>query len=110
MCFRLGVYSYICIMKNEITIPILVNDLKEKDLITAADHRKKYSLKRDIQAEDFNRAIVMRLAKDSEKLAQAQGEDMIQVKCKKCNKTFSVGTTTEDYIDCPECKQSIKVG
>ena len=97
-------------MKNEITIPILVNDLKEKDLITAADHRKKYSLKRDLQAEDFNRAIVIRLEKDKEKLEHLQSEDMIQVKCKKCNKVFSVGTTTEDFIDCPECKHSIKVG
>ena len=44
-------------MKNDITIPILVNDLQEKDLVSAADHRKKYSLVRDQQAEDFNKAI-----------------------------------------------------
>jgi len=56
-------------MKNEITIPVQVQDLKEKDIISAADHRKKYSLKRDLQAEDFNRAIVVRLEKDKEKLA-----------------------------------------
>jgi len=56
-------------MKNELTIPILVNDLKEQDIISAADHRKKYSLKRDLQAEDFNKAIITRLEKDKEKLA-----------------------------------------
>jgi hypothetical protein len=56
-------------MKKEITIPVQVQDLKERDLISAADHRKKYSLVRDLQAEDFNRAIVTRLEKDKEKLA-----------------------------------------
>jgi hypothetical protein len=53
-------------MKNEITIPILINDLKEKDILSAAEHRKKYSTLRDKQAEDFNKAIVTRLAKDKE--------------------------------------------
>ena len=62
-------------MKNEITIPILVNDLKESDLITAADHRKKYSRIRDLQAEDFNKAIVTRLAKDKEMQENSQSEE-----------------------------------
>jgi hypothetical protein len=93
-------------MKNEITIPILVSDLKEKDFITAAEHRKKYSQKRDIQAEDFNRAIITRLAKDREKLEQIQSEVGNQVACKKCGKKFSAGKTTNDILTCPDCLQN----
>jgi hypothetical protein len=63
-------------MKNEITIPILVNDLKEKDLISADEHRKKYSLVRDLQAEDFNKAIVHRMQKDKEKQESEQNIDI----------------------------------
>ena len=96
-------------MKNDITIPILVNDLQEKDLVSAADHRKKYSLVRDQQAEDFNKAIVIRLEKEREKHNCIQDEDRMQVKCKKCNKVFSVGIILEGFVDCPECKQPIKV-
>jgi hypothetical protein len=62
-------------MKNEITIPILVNDLNEQDILSAAEHRKKYSRLRDLQAEDFNRAIVTRLEKDKEKQEDSQIED-----------------------------------
>jgi phosphate uptake regulator len=62
-------------MKNEITIPILMNDLKEKDKLSAAEHRKKYSSIRDKQAEDFNKAIVARLAKDKLILESNQGID-----------------------------------
>jgi hypothetical protein len=62
-------------MKNEITIPILVSDLKENDKISAAEHRRKYSQKRDIQAEDFNKAIVARLAKDKEILENSLNDE-----------------------------------
>jgi hypothetical protein len=91
-------------MKNEITIPVQVHDLNEKDLITAAEHRKKYSLLRDLQAEDFNRAIVYRLAKDLEKQVCIQSEDRRQVVCEKCNKEFSVEITSKEFMICPECK------
>ena len=96
-------------MKNEITIPVQVHDLKEKELIAAAEHRKKYSLLRDSQAEDFNRAIVSRLAKDREKQEYSHSEDIKLVKCEKCGKEFSVGITTEGFVDCPDCKQNNKV-
>jgi protein-arginine kinase activator protein McsA len=91
-------------MKNEITIPILVNDLKEQDLITAEEHRKKYSRMRDLQAEDFNRAIVTRLVKDKEKQELVLNEDIKMVKCDKCGKEFSVEITTKGLKTCPECK------
>ncbi|MBA4322469.1 MAG: hypothetical protein C0408_06580 [Odoribacter sp.] len=73
-------------MKNEITIPIQVQELKEKDIIAAAEHRKRYSLKRDIQAEEFNSAIVSRLAKEKEKqesekeeIAQTEDSDLVEL-------------------------------
>jgi hypothetical protein len=44
-------------MKNEITIPVHLHDLDEKDKFAAEEHRKKYSAKRDIQALEFNQAI-----------------------------------------------------
>lgn len=97
-------------MKNIITIPVQVHDLNEKDLITAADHRKKYSLVRDLQAEDFNRAIVCRLAKDIEKQVCIQREGRRLVKCEKCDMEFSVGIITKGFMNCPECKQNIKIG
>jgi len=50
-------------MKDEITIPVL----KVEDLITAAKRRETYSLKRDIQAKEFNEAIAVRLALEEEK-------------------------------------------
>jgi hypothetical protein len=64
-------------MKNEITIPVLIPEQNGKDLAAAAEHRKKYSLKRDSQNADFNRAIVLRLEKDKEKLEAEQSEDQI---------------------------------
>jgi formamidopyrimidine-DNA glycosylase len=77
-------------MKDEITIPVL----KEEDLITAAERRRKYSISRDLQAMEFNGAIASRL------LAQ----DKNQIKCEKCGKEFAAGITTKDLTICPDCK------
>ena len=49
-------------MKDEILIPVL----KVEDVIDAAKRRERYSLKRDIQAREFNEAIAIRLAKEDE--------------------------------------------
>ena len=61
-----------CIMKDEITIPLV----KEENLIAAVNRREKYSLKRDVQAEEFNRAISKRISKDSEKKEQEHELDL----------------------------------
>jgi protein-arginine kinase activator protein McsA len=97
-------------MKMEITIPDYLPDLKEGDLKAAAKRREKYSLVRDLQAKEFNEAIVIRLAKNREKQECSQSEDRKQVKCEKCGKEFSVGITTKDFMNCPECKQIIEIG
>jgi|WetSurMetagenome_2_1015567.scaffolds.fasta_scaffold40797_6 hypothetical protein len=59
-------------MKDEITIPLV----KEENLIAAVNRREKYSLKRDVQAEEFNRAISKRISKDSEKKEQEHELDL----------------------------------
>jgi hypothetical protein len=53
-------------METVITIPVRLRDLKKEDLNSAAEHREKYALVRDLQAKEFNREIVSRLAKDRE--------------------------------------------
>ena len=58
-------------MKDEITIPLI----KEENLIAAVNRREKYSLKRDVQAEEFNRAIAKRITKDEEKQERDQEID-----------------------------------
>ena len=58
-------------MKEEITIPLV----KEENLIAAVNRREKYSLKRDVQAEEFNRAIAKRITKDEEKQERDQEID-----------------------------------
>lgn len=99
-------------MKNIITIPVQLPELKEKDLLVAAEHRKKYSLKRDIQAEAFNKAIVTRLEKDKEMLAQSQKENIKLeniklIKCEKCGMDFSAELKTKGSMKCPDCEESI---
>jgi precorrin-2 methylase len=54
-------------MKNEITIPELLPDLKEEDIKVAVKRRENYALVRDLQAKEDNEAIIRRLAKDKEK-------------------------------------------
>ena len=92
-------------MKNEIEIPILGKDLNEKDLLTAAEHRRKYSLARDLRAEDFNRAIFSRFVKDKEMQEHIRNESIKQIKCEKCGKEFSPGTA-KDIKNCPDCNSS----
>jgi hypothetical protein len=54
-------------MKKEITIPVQIQELKEEEIVSAAEHRKNYSLMRDLQAKEFNDAIAERLDKEKEK-------------------------------------------
>jgi hypothetical protein len=54
-------------MKNEITVPDHFPELKKEDLRIATERREKYSLFRDLLAEENNVAIARRLAKDKEK-------------------------------------------
>jgi len=100
-------------MKNIITIPVQVHELKEKDLVAAAEHRKNYSLKRDLQAEAFNKSIAFRLAKEkeseNEKQAYSLVEEVKQVKCEKCGKVFSSATAKDGIISCPECNQVTEI-
>ena len=77
-------------MKDEILIPVL----KEEDFVAATKRRDKYSLTRDVQAQEFNSAIASRL------LATAT----IHVKCEKCGKEFSIGNSENESQVCPECK------
>jgi hypothetical protein len=77
-------------MKNDITIQIP----KEEDFVAANKRRDKYALIRDLQALEFNEAIVIRL----------QSEARNQVKCEKCGKEFTAGITSKDSLTCPECK------
>lgn len=89
-------------MKNELTVPDHFPDSKEEDLIAAAKRRETYSLARDIQAKEFNEAIVSRLAKNREK----EGEDKKQFKCEKCGKDFDISISEKDEkVICPHCKE-----
>lgn len=47
-------------MEDKIIIPIL----RIEDAVSAAKRRESYSLKRDIQAREFNEAITARLEKE----------------------------------------------
>jgi hypothetical protein len=82
-------FSYLCEMKDEIFIPVL----KKEDFVAATIRSNKYSLKRDLQALEFNGAIASRL------LAQSK----IMVKCDKCGREFDAGMTKES-LTCSGCK------
>jgi len=58
-------------MKDEITIPVL----KVEDVVAAANRRENYSLKRDIQAKEFNDDILSRMERESEKPSEITTED-----------------------------------
>jgi len=89
-CFLSHVLLYLCVMKNEIDIPVL----KQEDFVAANIRRDNYSLIRDKQAMEFNGAIASRLlAKESK-----------QVKCEKCGKEFTTEADTEGPMKCSECK------
>ena len=77
-------------MKNEIIIPII----KEEDFVAANKRRDTYALTRDVQALEFNSAIVTR------QLIQ----DKNKIKCDKCGKEFEAGITSKESLTCPECK------
>jgi predicted Zn-ribbon and HTH transcriptional regulator len=77
-------------MKKEIVIPIL----KEEDVVAANKRRENYAYTRDMQAREFNDAIVKRL------LLEAKHP----VKCENCGKEFMVEAGAENGAKCPECK------
>jgi hypothetical protein len=93
-------------MKNEITIPVHLHDLDEKDKFAAEEHRKKYSAKRDIQALEFNQAIITRLEKDKDKLVIIQSEESQQVTCEICGKVLSADNIAKGFVSCPKCKKT----
>ena len=77
-------------MKDEIIIPVL----KEEDFVAANKRRDTYALKRDLQAQEFNTAIITRMIADAKN----------QIKCDKCGKVFDAGVTEKESLTCPECK------
>jgi hypothetical protein len=54
-------------MKDETTIPDHFPFVTEENIKAAAKRRENYALKRDLQAEEDNKAIASRLEKDKEK-------------------------------------------
>jgi len=77
-------------MKDELNIPLP----RQEDSVAANMRRDKYSLTRDLQAMEFNSAIVTRMAADAKN----------KVKCEKCGKEFEAGAKAEGPLVCPECK------
>jgi predicted Zn-ribbon and HTH transcriptional regulator len=77
-------------MKDEIIIPVL----KEEDFVAANKRRDTYALKRDVQAQEFNSAIVTRMIADEKN----------QIKCDKCGKVFDAGVIVKESLTCPDCK------
>jgi hypothetical protein len=78
-------------MKDEITIPIP----KEEDFTAANMRRDKYAITRDQQAQEYNRAIALRL--------QSEAKDL-SVKCEKCGKQYAPGTDSKNGPICPDCE------
>ena len=77
-------------MENEINLQV-----KKEAIFVAANKRSdKYALKRNLQALEFNEAIVTR------QLAESKN----QVKCEKCGKEFAAGIATKESLICPNCK------
>jgi hypothetical protein len=79
-------------MKNETIIQLT----KEEDFVAANKRRDKYALTRDLQALEFNQAIVTRQVADARN----------QIKCDKCGKEFAAGVTSNDSLTCPACKDA----
>ncbi len=77
-------------MKDELSIPLP----RQEDSVAANMRRDKYSLTRDVQAMEFNTAIVTRMAADAKN----------KVKCEKCGKEFEAGVKAEGPLVCPDCK------
>jgi len=76
-------------MKNPIIIPVP----KEEDIAALNKRRDNYAATRDLQALEFNDAIIKRL--------QAEARHLI--KCDKCGKEFAAGTPAGTSLTCPEC-------
>jgi DNA-directed RNA polymerase subunit RPC12/RpoP len=76
-------------MKNDITIQLP----RQEDFVAANKRRDKYAITRDIQAREFNEAIVTR----------EKAEAKNRVKCEKCGREFNAGTDNTDTHTCPEC-------
>jgi hypothetical protein len=70
-------------MKDEITIPDHFPDMNEEKFKIEAKRREKYSLIRDLQAQENNDAIARRLAKGKED----QSEDLKQFKSENAAET-----------------------
>lgn len=64
-------------MKKDITIPVQIQELKEADIVSAAERRSRYSLIRDLQAQEYNDAIAERLEKEKEKEPEQQTDEEI---------------------------------
>jgi hypothetical protein len=77
-------------MKDEVIIPLL----KEEDFVAANKRRDTYALTRDLQAREFNEAIVTRLL--------ANGTN--HIKCDKCGKEFEQPVSEAGSNTCSECK------
>lgn len=78
-------------MKEEIIIPVQ----KEENLVAANKRRDKYAAKRDVQALEFNQAIVTRLI--------SEGNN--QIKCEKCGRQFSGKIESPGPQICSECNE-----
>ncbi len=76
-------------MKDELNIPVP----KEEDFVAANKRRDKYALTRDLQALEFNQAILSRIE---------EGRSIVV--CKECGKEFIAGKETGDSLTCPKCK------
>jgi hypothetical protein len=61
-------------MKDDISIPLG----KEEDLVAADKRRYSYSVKRDLQASEFNEAITMRLAAEKNLAKRAEESTELQ--------------------------------
>ena len=85
-----NLYAYLCSMENEINLQVK----KDANFVAANKRSDKYALKRNLQALEFNEAIITR------QLAESKNN----VKCEKCGKEFTTDTGTEDKVECPECK------
>jgi rubrerythrin len=77
-------------MKTDITIPVP----KVEDVVALDKRRESYAAARDLQASEFNEAIIKRL----------QSEAKNVIKCDKCGKEFASGKVADAPQSCPECK------
>jgi rubrerythrin len=77
-------------MENEISLQVK----KEVTFVASEKRSEKYALKRNLQALEFNEAIVTR------QLAESKN----RVKCEKCGKEFAAGIAPKDSLICPICK------